>query len=82
MERRDESDGICHIIWLPAFPGGGLFNNVLPEPRTDILGAFLGEEDNGLSFLTSSADDRDQLFISFGDLPFHIRKKIVEYIEN
>ena len=82
IARRDEFDGDCHIVWLPAFPGGGLFNNVLPEPRTDILGAFLVEDGKGLSFLTSSPDDRDQLFVSLGDLPVHIRKKVVEYIES
>lgn len=81
IARRDEFDDVCHIIWLPACPGA-TFNNVLPEPRTDILGAFLCEEDKGLEFLTSSPDDRDQLFVSLGDLPVHIRKKVVEYIES
>lgn len=82
-KNRDENDGYADIIWLPAFPGGGLFNNILPAPRTDILAAYLPDEvsdSNRLQFLTSSADDRNQAFVDLGDLPFSIQKLIYDYI--
>lgn len=78
---RDENDGYCDVIWLPAFPDGGLFNNVLPEPCTDILAAYLSES-GYLEFLISSRDDRDQAFASFNYFPYSIQKKLLRYIFN
>lgn len=73
----DEFDGYCNIFWLP----GDKFNGVLPEPRTDIIGAYLDLKD-GLSFLLSSEDDRDQTMASFGELPYHVQKELVLYFHN
>ena len=75
----DEFDGYCHIFWLP----GDKFDGILPEPRTDILGAYLDPEDGyRLSFLLSSEDDRDQIMASFGELPYYVRKELVSYFHN
>ena len=81
LSKRDENDGFCDILWLPAFPDGGPFHNVLPEPRVDILAVYLDTE-NGydLSFLTSSEDDYDQLFVRLSALPFSVQKKVYNYI--
>lgn len=80
---KDEFDGDCYIIWLPAFPGGGVFNNVLPGTRTDILAAYMNINDgNRLTFLTSSPDDRDQYFAGLCELPVGVRKKLISYIKN
>ena len=78
-QKRDEFDGVCDIIWLPAHPEGGPFHNVLPAPCVDIIAAFLDVHDK-LSFLTSSEDDRDQESVTFGELPFSAQKKIFNYI--
>lgn len=76
---RDENDGYCDIIWLPAFPGGGAFCGVLDGPCTDILAAYLSE-DNGLSFLISSPDDKMQSWANLGDFALGIQKLIYHYI--
>ena len=73
----DEFDGYCHLFGLP----GDKFNGVLPDPRTDIIGAYLDLKD-GLSFLLSSEDDRDQIMASFGELPYHVQKELVLYFHN
>lgn len=49
LKRADEFDGVCSIIWLPAFPGGVQFNHVLPEPCTDILAAYMEAVHTGSS---------------------------------
>lgn len=82
LKRADEFNGECHIIWLPAHPNGGPFNNVLPGPRTDILAAYLNADGYMLQFFTSSPDDRDQRFVSLGELPFSIQKQVIKYIIN
>lgn len=75
----DEFDGYCHIFWLP----GDKFDGILPEPRTDMLGAYLDPEDGyRLSFLLSSEDDRDQIMASFGELPYHVQKELVLYFHD
>lgn len=78
--RKDENDGYCDIIWLPASPSGK-FNNVLPAPRTDILAAYMDIADGfELSFFTSSPDDREQGFVKLGELPFSVQKMVYNYI--
>lgn len=78
VAKRDENDGYCDIIWLPACEGMA-FNNVLPGPCTDILGAYMGES-RQLQFLCSSWDDDIQEFHDFGEFPYSIQKLIYEYI--
>jgi hypothetical protein len=78
VAKRDENDGYSDIIWLPACEGMA-FNNVLPEPCTDILAAYMGEN-RQLQFLCSSWDDDIQEFRDFGKIPYSIQKLIYEYI--
>lgn len=78
-KNRDEFDGYCDIIWLPAHPEGGPFHNVLPGPCVDIIAAFIDVHDK-LSFLKSSENDREQEFVKLGELPFSVQKKVFNYI--
>lgn len=80
FKSRGEFDGDCWIIWL-----NEKFWEVLEGECTDILGAYMSKDIHhggyGLSFLTSSPDDKKQVFEPFGSLPYHIQKQLINYIK-
>lgn len=73
-----ENDGVCKIVWLNDLNG---VCNIECEghPCTDILGAYVGE-DNRLSISVFSQDDKANLFVGLGDLPEEVQQKITHQI--
>lgn len=81
FKEKAEWDGNCWVIWL-----SGEFYNLLLGDYTDILGAFLSRDIHTgsyyLSFLVSTWDDKNQVFLTFSDFPYSVKKKIINYIKS
>ena len=74
IKRRGEMDGVCSIVWLNNLDGVCHINTC-----TDVLGAYVGEDDR-LSISVSSADDKVHLFVDIDELPMSVAEEIYRQV--